>query len=294
VRQALKPAALLAALLLGACGGDDGSTPVPPPARGAADRFDDRRAFADLRAQVAIGPRPAGSAGSRREVRLIAARLREAALEPIVQRPHRNVLATIPGREPGVVLVAAHHDTKGGIPGFVGANDGASGVAVLLELARALPRPLPGPAVMLVFFDAEEPRGDRPFEDDGSRGSRQLVELARAGGGQGAPPIDEIHALYLLDLVGDCDLRIPREGNSSPELYARLRGPAFGGESAAVLDDHVPFVEAGVPAVDLIDFDYGPGPPPGAWWHAREDRLDKVCPASLAEVGRAVIGALAG
>ena len=87
------------------------------------------------------------------------------------------MLGTIPGFRPGTVVVGAHYDTKDAIPGFVGANDGASGVAVLLELARTLPRPLPGPSVQLVAFDAEEARGDRDFEPDGTRGSRQYVAL---------------------------------------------------------------------------------------------------------------------
>jgi glutaminyl-peptide cyclotransferase len=288
----LKLVGALAAALLCGCGGDDQVVRHPGGGDGLAASFNSDRAFADLRAQVRIGPRPARSPGGRREVRLIAARLRAAGLEPTVQRPHRNVVAAIPGRRPGTIVLGAHHDTKAGIPGFVGANDGASGVAVLLELARVLPRPLPGPSVVLAFFDAEEARGDRPFASDGARGSAQFVRLAEAGGEQAAPPLRRIRAMYLLDLVGDCDLHIPREGNSSEELYERLDGPAFGGETAPILDDHIPFLAAGIPAVDLIDFEYGPGPRPGAWFHTSEDSLDKVCPEGLGQVGRAVIGAI--
>lgn len=283
--------AAVAFAVVGGCGGGDLEDRAGPSRSGAA--FDAGRAFTDLRAQVRIGPRPSGSGGSRREVELIVERLRAAGLRRIsVQRPDRNVVVTIPGRKPGVVVIGAHHDTEDGIPGFVGANDGASGVAVLLELARALPRPFPGPSIALAFFDAEEARGQRPFATDGLRGSRQFVALARGGGGQGAPALGQIEAMYLLDLVGDCDLAIPREAFSDRSLYERLRGPAFGGETAPVGDDHAPFLEAGVPAVGLIDFTYGPGPSPGAWWHTSEDTLDKVCPSSLGEVGRAVIGAL--
>ena len=265
----------------------------PKAAAGAG--FDSQRAFADLRAQVRIGPRAAGSPGSRREVRFIVHRLRAAGLRRIVvQRPQRNVVATLPGTGAGTVVIGAHHDTKDGIPGFVGANDGASGVAVLLELARALPRPFPGPAVTLAFFDGEEARGDRPFEDDGTRGSRQFVSLSRSGRGQGSPPLAKIRAMYLLDMVGDCRLRIPREALSDPGLYGRLRGPAFGGEAPDVLDDHVPFREAGIPAVDVIDFTYGPGGSPGAWWHTPQDDLRHVCAGSLGQAGRAVAAAAAG
>jgi hypothetical protein len=98
--------------------------------------------------------------------------------------------------------------------------------------------------------------------------------------------------MFLLDMVGDCDLDIPREANSDEDLYALLEGRAFGGETSAILDDHIPFIEAGVPAVDLIDFDFGPGPPPGDWWHTDQDTIDKVCAASLDQAGEAVLGAL--
>jgi Zn-dependent M28 family amino/carboxypeptidase len=172
---------------------------------------------------------------------------------------------------------------------------------VVLELARTLPRSLPGPSVHLALFDAEEARGDRPFELDGTRGSRQYVELAGRGGEQGAPPLDEIRAMVLFDLVGDCELEIPLEANSDPRLYGlfaaaaeeRSGSPApFEGQSGAVGDDHVPFLEAGIPAVDLIDFSYGPGPPPGAYWHTPEDTLDKVCAESLDAVGEAALEAI--
>ncbi len=281
-------AILLAATFVAGCGDPETST---------QDGFNADRAFADLRAQVEIGPRPAGSRGAREAVALIQSRLEQAGVgEAVVQQPYANVLATIPGSEAGAVVIGAHYDTKNQIPGFVGANDGASGVAVLLELARSLPRPLPGPAVQLAFFDAEEARGDRPFAQDGARGSRQYVEYASSGGDQGSLPLDEIRAMVLFDLVGDCDLEIPLEAQSDPALYALFAAaseavsgsPApFEGTSTAVSDDHVPFLEAGVPALDLIDFEFGPGPSPGAYWHTPQDTLDKVCPESLDAVGEA-------
>jgi Zn-dependent M28 family amino/carboxypeptidase len=288
---------VLGALAAG-CGDDD------PDSAPATDRFDAERAFSDLEAQVAIGPRPAGSPGGREVVELIADRLREAGAEDVrVQRPWRNVVATIPGRSQDSVVVGAHHDTKDDVgPGFQGANDGASGVAVVLELARVLAAeaPLPGSSVRLALFDAEEARGDRDFTEDGTRGSRQYVEYA-ATGEQGSPPLDEIEAMVLFDLVGDCELQIPREANSDAGLYSALAAAAvevdgtaapFGGEAAGVLDDHIPFAEAGVPAVDLIDFTFGPGPSPGAWWHTAEDTIDKVCAESLDAVGEAALVAL--
>jgi glutaminyl-peptide cyclotransferase len=313
MRLCFSTIAATAVVALAGCGDEEPSSDPAAPGREAEEAagldsretagFDAERAFTDLEAQVEIGPRPAGSPASRETADLIADGFRDAGAEDVViQRPWLNVLGTLPGREPGVVVVGAHHDTKDDLgPNFVGANDGASGVAVLLELARTLPRPLPGPSVQLVAFDAEETRGDRPFEIDGTRGSRQYVELAEGGGGQGAPALDEIRAMVLFDLVGDCDLEIPREAGSDAGLYALFAEAAeeatgspapFEGTTATVLDDHVPFAEAGIPAVDLIDFQFGPGPTPGGWWHTPEDTLDKVCAESLDAVGEAALVAI--
>jgi glutaminyl-peptide cyclotransferase len=288
---------LIAFALLAGCGGDDDE-----PAADAGAGFDSERAFADLEAQVELGPRPSGSPANRRNAELIAGRLRDAGVDAVqIQRPWRNVVGTIPGDLAGTVVVGAHHDTKDAIPGFVGANDGASGVAVLLELARALPARLAGPSVQVVAFDAEEARGERAFERDGARGSRQYVEYARAGGEQGSAPLPEIRAMVLFDLVGDCDLQIPYEPNSDRGLYARFADAArelygdpapFEGSTFPIADDHLPFAEAGVPAVDLIDFAYGPGEPPGAYWHTPEDTLDKVCAESLERVGETALRAI--
>ena len=292
----------IAGLATAGCGDEEPSAD-PAAAGGEAGEavgFDPRRAFADLEAQVEIGPRPSGSPANLETAELIAGRLRQAGLKGVtIARPWRNVSATIPGSLPGVVVVGAHFDTKPGIGSeFVGANDGASGVAVVLELARSLPRRLRGPAVQLVLFDAEEARGDRPFELDGTRGSGQYVSTAASGGGLGVAPRDEIRAMVLFDMVGDCDLAIPREGYSDPRLYDlfaqaadELRGsPApFEGTRAVILDDHLPFLEQGIPAVDLIDFEYGPG---NAWWHTPQDSLDKVCAESLDAVGEAALLAI--
>jgi len=286
--------AALAALAVAAGGCTDGSDPGPP-AGDATDRFDGERAFADVRAQVALGPRPSGSAAARRLSRRLARELRGAGVRDVrVQRPLRNVVGAIPGRTTGWVVLGAHYDTKPGVPGFVGANDGASGAAVVLELARSLPDPMPGPSLAIALFDGEEARDGRPFDEDGTRGSRQYVESATRGGG-GAPPLDAIEAMVLLDMVGDCDLSIPREASSDEGLYGLFAGsdPAlFDGTRGPIADDHVPFLEAGIPAVDLIDFDYGPGPSPGGWWHTPGDDLGRVCPESLDAVGAAALQAL--
>jgi Zn-dependent M28 family amino/carboxypeptidase len=272
------------ALVLAGCG-DDQTTSTTA----SSGSFDADLAFADLEAQVALGPRPSGSAANERAAHMLASQLRQAGVRDVhIQHPWRNVVGTIPGDEPGAVVLGAHFDTKD-IAGFVGANDGASGAAVVLGIARALDGHTDGPSVRIALFDAEEARGDRPFEVDGTRGSRQYVRLARADG-----TLTEIKAMILLDMVGDCDLQIPREAGSDPGLYAGIAqaGAPFGGAAPPVLDDHIPFVNAGIPAVDLIDFDYGPGPSPGAYWHTTQDTLDHVCADSLAAVGEAVLGTL--
>lgn len=295
-----RPTALALALLclagIGACGDDDAG-PAAPSQAGDVGRFDAERAFADLRAQVDLGPRPSGSEASAELVDLLATALEQAGAEDVaVQRPLANVIGVLPGSEPGYIVLGAHHDTKEGIPGFVGANDGASGVAVILELARSLPRPLPGPSVAIALFDAEEAREDREFSADGKRGSTQYVTYAERGA-QGTPHLDEIRAMVLFDMVGDCDLQIPLEPGSDPalyELFAAADPDVFSGRTFPIDDDHVPFVEQGVPAVDLIDFDYGPGPSPGGYWHTPEDTIDKVCPESLGAVGEAASVAIEG
>jgi len=288
--------AALACLSLGpaafaGCGGDE-----PEPAAPPASAFDADRAFADLEAQVALGPRPSGSAANRRLTEQLAESLQDAGVQDIaIQRPLRNVVGILPGSQPGYVVVGAHHDTKDSIPGFVGANDGASGVAVVLELARSLPQPLPGPSIAIALFDGEEARGDREFADDGTRGSRQYVAIAADGGQPGTPALEEIRAMVLYDLVGDCDLDVPYEPNSDQALYdlfAEADPETFSGRTFPIDDDHIPFLEAGIPALDLIDFDYGPGPAPGEWWHSSEDTIDKVCPESLGEIGAASLEAL--
>lgn len=287
----------LTALALAGCGSEDSSD-------SAAERFDAERAFADLEAQVEIGPRPSGSQGNAETVRFIVDSLESAGAEDVqVQSPWRNVVATIPGTEEGTVVVGAHFDTKDE-PRIVGANDGASGVAVVLELARVLAAeaPLDGPSISLALFDAEEARGDRAFEMDGTRGSRQYVDYAEKGR-EGSAPLDDINSMILFDMVGDCDLQVPREGLSDAGLYAKFAEAArelsdtdsaapFESESEAVSDDHVPFLQAGVPALDVIDFTFGGDERPGTYWHTTEDTLDKVCPESLDAVGEPALQVL--
>jgi peptidase M28-like protein len=252
------------------------------PARPAAvqtDRFDGAAAFRLLRRQVELGPRPAGSPESRRLARLLK-RIVPRGRYQEVPGGLRNVIGTVRGREPGYVVVGAHYDTKD-IPGFVGANDGAGGTAVAAQLARTIRRPRH--TVHFVFFDGEEsPRGtpDADFEEEGLRGSRVA-----------APAFADARAMILLDFVADRSLSIPREENSSPGLWRKLRAAArrVGAEEVfppgrlggGISDDHIPFLEAGVPSIDLIDFDF-------PCWHRRCDDMSAVSERSVNAVGETI------
>ena len=278
-------AALLAVGLLVAAvsGAFDQDAPVRTAAgaRLKVDRFDGGRAFAELRRQVEMGPRPAGSAASRR----LAARIRRALPRGRYEQVPgglRNVVGHIPGSKPAVV-VAAHYDTKA-IPGFVGANDGAGGTAAVVELARAVgsaPRPAGARELRFVLFDGEEATDDADFYGTGLRGSKAYARRHKG----------ELRALVLLDFIADKDLRIPREEGSDPKLWVRLRAAArrVGAQGAfptvkrpPILDDHTPFTRDGVPAIDLIDFDF-------PCWHERCDDMSAVSRQSLDTSGEAVL-----
>jgi hypothetical protein len=256
---------------------------VPAP---AVDRFDERRAFALLREQVErYGVRFAGSASSRR----LAVRLR--GLLPggrfeAVPGGLRNVVGRLPGRLPAIVL-GAHYDTEVTIPHHVGANDGAAGTAAVVEVARALrrlPRPAGAPEIRFVLFDGEEePLGSRPenFLRDALRGSKAYV---RAHGSQ-------TREMVLLDYIANRGLRLPREGSSDRGLWAAVRAAAarVGAGSVfpdrvqeTILDDHTPFLQARLPAVDLIDFSY-------RWADKPSDTPDKLSPRALDAVGETVV-----
>jgi peptidase M28-like protein len=255
-------------------GGDDDDA---RPARPTVDRFDSAAAWRLLKEQVELGPRPAGSEASRRLAETLRGMLPDGRFQA-VPGGLRNVIGTVRGREPGYIVVGAHYDTKD-IDGFVGANDGASGTAVVTELARTVKRPRH--TIHFVLFDGEEsPRGSENFQRDGLRGSRVAAARFRSA-----------RAMVLLDFVGDKRLRIPREGYSLPQLWRRLRAAArkvgvaraFPDDNqGTVLDDHVPFLQQGVPAIDLIDFNFD-------CYHRTCDDLSAVSERSLDATGETVL-----
>ncbi len=261
--------------------GDDERVTASASVRPSSDVFDADRAWTHLRRQVALGPRPAGSPAARRLAEYLLRRLPAGRIES-VRGGLANVVGTVPGTRPAVVI-GAHYDTKD-LGGFVGANDGASGTAVVMELARALARarrPAGAPELRFVLFDGEEATNDMAdFLLSGARGSRAYSARHRG----------EIGAMVLLDMVGDERLRIPREASSDAALWRRLRAAArsagtLGAFPASsrptILDDHTPFLRAGIPAIDIIDFEF-------ACWHRTCDDLDAVSPRSLDVVGETV------
>jgi glutaminyl-peptide cyclotransferase len=276
-------AVLALAVLVAACDsssadGDDGAA-----ASVKVDRFDSAAAWRLLEYQVELGPRPAGSETSRRLARRLRRLLPRGRFQP-VPGGLRNVVGTVRGQEPGYIVVGAHYDTKD-IPGFVGANDAASGTAVVTQLARTIKRPRH--TIHFILFDGEEsPRGtpDTRFAEEGLRGSRVAAARYR-----------DARAMVLLDFVGEKRLRIPREGYSNERLWARLRrsarrvgaGATFpAGLQQPIQDDHLPFLEEGVPAIDLIDFVFD-------CWHKRCDDLSVVSERSVDAVGETVLNLLA-
>jgi glutaminyl-peptide cyclotransferase len=264
-----------------------------------ASGFDAARAWEHLRAQVAIGPRVAGTAENAKTRQYIIKALADLGIKAVEQHfdartpmgpvKMANVVATLPGERPERIIMASHYDTKLSRQfRFVGASDSASSTAVLLELARHLknrPRPF---TIELLFFDGEEAFGEWSLHTDSTYGSRHYVQHAKA-----TNTLSSIKALILLDMVGDKDLNLRREENSTRWLTdiiwatARRLGHAqhFLNETTPVEDDHIHFVQAGVPAVDIIDLDYFA-------WHTQDDTIENVSAESLKIVGDVMLAAL--
>lgn len=250
--------------------------------------FDGQRAYADVETQVAFGPRIPGTDGHAKVQEWMREELVKAGWQVEVQEseamghPIQNIVAKRGDESPQIIL-GAHYDTRmfadndpdpanHSLP-VPGANDGASGVAVLLELARVLPKD--SVPVWLVFFDAED--NGRIDGWDWILGSTEFVKNN---------PIQP-RAVVIVDMIGDADLNIYKERNSNTDITNEIWGIAQNLENDTVfipeykysiLDDHTPFLRAGIPAIDIIDFDY-------PHWHTIQDTPDKVSAGSLQAVG---------
>jgi glutaminyl-peptide cyclotransferase len=248
---------------------------------------------------VSFGPHPPGSDAQRKVGDYIAGQLRAFGIEartqefeavtPIGRLTMRNIWGVLPGPNPRAIALASHYDSKY-FPDFkfVGANDGASSSAVVLELARVLAKRNPsGHTIWFVFFDGEE--AIQEWTDlDSLYGSREFVKRLQA-----QHRLGELGALVLLDLIGEKDLSFRREVQSTPWLVdviwntaARLGyGGKFTEGRMGTADDHIPFLEQNVSAVDLIDLDY-------AYWHTKDDTIDKLSPENMRMVADVVWKAL--
>ncbi|HZW04225.1 MAG TPA: M28 family peptidase [Anaerolineaceae bacterium] len=273
------------------------STLQPSPTPALPAEFSGEQAYEHVLRQVEMGPRTPGSEAHAQVVDYIQGELEETGWSVEVQsttmmdHPVENVIARRGEGSPWIIL-GAHYDSRftadqdpdpsrqaEPVPG---ANDGASGVAVLLELARVLPADQPG-SVWLVFFDAEDQGRIEGW--DWILGSRAFVESLES----------DPDAVVIVDMIGDADLNIYQEQNSDPDLTQEIwavalqagYGQFIPGVKYSILDDHTPFLERGIRAIDIIDFDY-------PHWHTTADTADKVAPESLEAVGRTLQIWLAG
>ncbi len=273
-------------------------TTVPIEAQMAA-KFDSEKAFEHLRQMVAIGPRPAGSPGIRQTRAYITRQLASFGLK-VEEQPFTgatpkgpiemvNLIVRLPGKRPERILITGHYDTKlfTNIR-FVGASDAGSSAAFLIEAARVLKDQPHEFTYEFVWFDGEEAVVEWDKDKDSTYGSRHYVAAAQKAGA-----IKSIKAMILIDMIGDRDLQIKRDSNSTPWLndiiWAAAKrvghGATFPDLGTSVEDDHLPFLAAGVPSVDIIDLDY-------AAWHQANDDLPAVSARSLQVVGDVVLAAL--
>ncbi len=258
--------------------------------------FNETRAMRYVKEIVAFGPRPIGSENHKKVEAYIHDHLKGDVVEDdaftIETRegkfPVHNIIAKYAGTRDGVIVIASHYDTNWPLRDtpYVGANDGGSSSGLLLEIANQLRgKTRDGYSVWLLWDDAEESMRLPWYDPESLYGVRHLAEKW-----QGDGTIKKIKAFLLEDMIGDADLNIDRDTNSTPWLEdlvyqaATRRGyqSHFFGRKNLVGDDHIPFVQRGVPSADLIDFDYGYG---NVFWHTPEDTMDKLSPKSLEIVG---------
>jgi glutaminyl-peptide cyclotransferase len=271
---------------------DPGTDPSPPSIDGA-------RAMRYVKDIVAFGPRPVGSASHRKLEDYILKQLKGDAVEEdaftadtvVGKFPVRNLIAKFPGKRDGLVVVAGHYDTNYPLrnTGYVGANDGGSSTAILLELANQLRgKTRDGYSVWLVWTDGEEAMKEWS-ETDSLYGTRHLAAKWQQDG-----TLKKIKAFLLADMIGDADLNIDQDQNSTPWLQSVVLQAAtrlgyqshFFARRIAVEDDHLPFMKLGVPCADLIDLDYGYG---GVFHHTPQDTIDKLSPKSMEIVGGVIL-----
>lgn len=280
-----------------------------PPDDGPPATVDGDRAMQYVKEIAKFGPRPLASANHKKVEEYISSHLKGDEVEddsftadtPEGKLPVHNIVAKYPGTKDGIIIIASHYDTNYPLrnTSYVGANDGASSSGLLLELANHLRgKQRDGYSIWLVWDDAEEaikPDGsgglpnEMPFSEDSLYGITHLAEKWQADG-----TLKKVKAFILTDMIGDADLNVEKDTNSTPwlqdvvfEASKRLGYQShFFGRQMEVGDDHLPFVKRGVPSVDFIDFNYGYD---NVLWHTPQDTVDKLSPQSLQIVGSVVL-----
>jgi Zn-dependent M28 family amino/carboxypeptidase len=252
---------------------------------------------------VKSGPRPLASASHKKVEEYLDAHLKGDQVEDDVftadtnvgKFPVHNIVAKYPGTKDGIIIIASHYDTNYPLrnTSYIGANDGASSSALLLEIANQLrDRPRDGYSVWLVWDDAEEamkPDTEVDFMKDSLYGITHLRDKWQSDG-----TLKKVKAFLLADMVGDADLNIDRDSNSTPWLQSVVYEAAtrlgyqshYFNRTLAMEDDHLPFVKVGVPCVDVIDFQYGYN---NIFWHSPQDTIDKLSSKSLDIAGAVML-----
>lgn len=268
------------------------------PAAETTGGFDGHLAYELVEKQVSFGPRPAGSPELGKLQDYMIAELKSygcivetddfSADTPAGRLPMKNILVKIPGQQQGIILLGTHYDTKK-LPDFVGADDGGSSTAVMMEVARNLcAQKQPGKnAVWIAFFDGEEAVNREWKDPDNRYGSRQMAAKFAASGA-----LPRIKAFILVDLVGGKNIIFARDNNSTKWLseivWKTAKGlgyeKIFVNDQQEMQDDHLSFTQRNVPSVDIIDLNHS-----AAYWHTPQDAMDKISAKSLSAVGHVVL-----
>lgn len=266
-----------------------------PKSNPALPHFNGAQTLEITRQLVAIGPRWPGSTGHQKAEDFIKKQFAKDALEddaftastPVGPIPMHNLIVRFPGKKDGVILLTSHYDTNYTLKdtSFAGANDGAATSALLIQLAAQLRgHTLEGYSVWLVFFDGEEAI-EQWSRSDSTYGSRHLAAKWQKDG-----TLKRVKGMLLADMIGDRDLNIQRDNNSTQWLLDLVKQAAskygyqahFFATETTVEDDHLPFMQRGVACADVIDLDYGPN---NSWHHTVQDTMDKLSQKSLTIVG---------
>lgn len=278
----------------------DAQDKAPAPAQTGG--FDGARAYAFTAKLVSFGPRPSGSDAIKQTQNYIYSQLHDDGCQitedsfnaqtPIGTVPMKNIIAKVPGTKKGIILLMTHYDTVRSVPNFVGAEDGGSSTGLMLEMASLLCKKKPQLSIWMAFLDGEEAMVNWDTDNDHTYGSRELVARLELSG-----DLKDVKAVILADMIGQKGLIMKKESSSTPWLVNLIWSTAaklgyqniFVSASTGASDDHDPFLEKKVPAVDLIDLDdyISEG-----YWHTPQDTMDKISAKNLAIVGHVILASV--